>query len=1702
MRRSKPIAHTLWVRSAWDRGIGLWLFSAVPFPRAASCIPTLAQSGMRVRHIMSSDTYRKSFQAWHELVDSRVKSLVALAAGRALGREHALFPEFIRVYVQHIPIRFAEGLSDEHLLDFLEARYGFVRSRSGGVVIRVGPGIRSENTRGFASTTVEVLTEDMPYIVSSISAELKRSGRSILATAHPIVRVGRNAGELTEIARGVPEGDVAHESWAYLQITSGSEAEDDALAERLRRGIECLGQINRDAVAMVEEVDLLRRAETAFRGGTYPDEGMREVAPFIEFLKDENFTFLGSRAYQLDGGAVESEKSGLGLLGPQAGSGPFSEDLERAIQAPFDTALKTGEPLLIYKLDLESPVVADERLDLLAFMEFTPEGEPREVYLVLGLWSPNVEEEKVRSIPTFRLKVEWALESMGVMPGSHLHRRAKLIFNSIPKEFLLQASRVNIRDELLFSVNAIDEQCVAAFTQLIARGLRLVATVMVPFRNFRTSRCDAAVSMLCARFAGAPLRYHVVANTLGLTRVYFLVDFDVTGLSDRDLRSLEADLTEMFETTEFRLEREIERLEPKEHGRRNLADMVEALPEAYRASHDVASIVADLHWLEDLREEGSVRADFRLKQDGDETLFNLKIYSRERLELSRVLPVLDFMRLTVVDESHARVCLPEDRGNFYIHEFRAHPPRVGRGGAYAVLSEGDAAEFAAGEQDGASGPLAESERLQLMAAAVVRILQGDAEQDRLFGLCLTAEFDWNSVALMVAYRNYFFQLWRDHSRLALNRTLVENGEITRLILVYFQAGFVPLGYDLSTTSPSLSPSPSASPSAAVAAARAAVVAGLKTVENIDEDRVLRRMLSLVDATVRTNFFRRDVGDPIVLKFRGDRIVDRERNSPWVETYVNHPDVEGIHLRMGPVARGGIRWSDRTDDYRTEVLGLVRTQDAKNAVIVPRGAKGGFILKRRLGDARPTDERAKSGYRLFIRGLLGITDNREDGGVITPEGVEATDGKDEYLVVAADKGTATFSDIANEISDEHGFWLGDAFASGGSNGYSHKDLAITARGAWESVKRHFWEMGLNPEKDPITVLGIGDMSGDVFGNGMLLSRSMKLVAAFNHMHVFLDPDPGDPERSWVERRRLFELPRSRWSDYDPSLISPGGGVFERASKEIPLSSALQSLLGTTRESVNGNELISMLLKLDVDLIWNGGIGTYIRADDQSHLEVGDKSNDAVRVRASEVRARVLAEGGNLGATQAARVQLDRGGMRLFTDALDNSAGVDCSDYEVNIKILLDSAIAGGVIAAERRTELLMGVTESVCQLVLGNNRRQGAAIALERIRSRERSDEFRAIARLLDNRGEWPRMREDVDGPSELDANWSPEEGLARPVLANLLACAKNRITQHLLGASLVRDRDLGALVLGRYFPEDVVALLDAQLLEHPLRSEIVSTHLANRIINEMGSTFFYRMAVETARSVPEIARAYFFANAMLTGVDFRESIQAMEPDLPAELVYQIYLDFSSITELTVKWILANRDVETLPLAVVDDDSQRLEELKKHFPKAVEPADLATLRERIRVLAAAGVPADLAEHLYTLKFLGQPMSVLQIADATGVGIERATTAYIRIARALELPWLIRHLDAVPVLDEWDRVARDSLRISLMNIETGLTMKALKDAGAGDGSVEDVVVEPFLERERRVLRDVRQRVNLVRASAPESFVPLFVIRDLFQKVLAKR
>ncbi len=1094
-------------------------------------------------------------------------------------------------------------------------------------------------------------------------------------------------------------------------------------------------------------------------------------------------------------------------------------------------------------------------------------------------------------------------------------------------------------------------------------------------------------------------------------------------------------------------------------------------PSSYRSKFSVEEAVADIQQIQSIALSSDVPMRFYLPAEQGEQELNFKLYSQGKpVILSDVIPILENLGMRVLGE---------------------HPYRIHR-------SDGEpfgVSDFTVEFHSRCRGADIEK-AMPLLQEGFREIWNGFAENDDFNQLMMAASLGWREVSVLRAYSRYIKQLRFGFSQPFIADTLARHLDITSLLVAFFNARFNP---DSAVEE---------NREAESGRIEGAIIDALEAVTSLDDDRILRRFYVLIKATLRTNYFQRqDSGEfkgYLALKLDPSSIPDIPKPCPHFEVFVCSPRVEGVHLRAGPVARGGLRWSDRSEDYRTEILGLVKAQQVKNSVIVPVGAKGGFVVKQppEHGSREALREEGVNCYQTFIRGLLDLTDNLDEGVVVPPADVVRHDGDDTYLVVAADKGTATFSDIANRLAREYGFWLGDAFASGGSEGYDHKKMGITARGAWESVKRHFLEKGVDTQADEFTVVGIGDMGGDVFGNGMLLSDRIRLIGAFNHLHVFVDPDP-DPAASFSERRRLFGLPGSTWADYDERLISEGGGVFSRAAKWIPVSPQMQVCLGIEADRLPPNELIKALLKAPVDMLWNGGIGTYVKAAGESHEDVGDKSNDAVRIDSGQLRCRVLGEGGNLGFTQLGRIDFARAGGAANTDFIDNAGGVDCSDHEVNIKILLNEQVRGGKMTVEQRNQMLRTMTPEVAELVLRNNYRQAMALSLAHNGAVATMDEYERLMRRLEAEGKLDRALEFLPDDDELRERRERASGLTRPELAVLISYAKIELKQALLATPIVHD-DRFARALYSAFPDSLRGRFPEAIDSHPLRAEISATQIANDMVNRMGISWADKLRNATGADCGRIAAGYLISLRIHDVETQWKAIEALDGKISADVQAELFSDVIRLVTRSTSWLLYNRRGDLDPESCVAHYQRPLAEVLASTESLESVIPASRWQERYDKYCEQTVPAGLAAYAASAESRYWLMDIIEIGRQLGQSLESVAWVYFSLGEGLNLTWLDRQMRAFKARGHWQVLATLHYRDELDHQLRNLTSSVLSAAPAGKGprpSPEQMLdawrddKQALLGRWHRVLGDM-QAANEVDCAVFS--VAHGVLRELAAKV----
>lgn len=1559
--------------------------------------------------------------------------------------------KFIRQYYEWAAPEDLDEHSPLDLYGAAVAHWKFAsRRRPGETRVRVYNPRFEDDGWQCAHTVVEIVADDMPFLVDSVRMEVNRQGFSVHLILHPIMRVLRDEeGRLLEILGPAERReDAIPESIMHVEVDRHTSPE---ALESLRSG---LSRVLSDVRAAVEDWpamrEKLREAAESLKRGEPPatPEEVEEARAFLEWLDADNFTFLGYREYGAKGEGIES--SGLGILREGRDDHPYSLP-----------AVEGGRPglMTLTKASSRATVHRPSYMDYVGVRIFDGEGRVVGERRFLGLYTFSAYSASAMEIPIVRRKVREVLRRAGFPPASHNEKDLVEILETYPRDELFQISTEELFEISIGILHLQERQRVRMFARREEFGRFFSCLVFVPRDRYNTTTRQRMQDILKEAFGGTHVEYDVRLSESVLARLHFTVYTPPGGgIPEYDPQEIEERLAGAVRSWSDDLYDALVEKCGEEEGVELFRRYRDAFPPGYRAGFLARAAVGDIRSIEDLASEEDIGMSLYHPLEEPEDFLGFKLFKKgEQIPLSRVMPLLENMGVEVVDERPHRV-EPAGEEQVWIHDFGL----VHR----------------SGEDLGAA------RTKRLFQECFARVLCGEAENDGFNRLVLLAGLSWREISVLRAYSRYLRQTGTTFSQRYMEDALVDNPHVARLLVSLFEHRFDPKGTAREEETARL---------------QERIEEELEEVASLDEDRILRSFLHLILATVRTNYFQKDASGKersyLSFKFDPSRVPDLPLPRPRFEIFVYSPRMEGVHLRGGEVARGGIRHSDRREDFRTEILGLMKAQMVKNAVIVPVGAKGGFVVKRppEDGDRDAMRREAVECYSTLIRGMLDLTDNLSDGRVVPPPDVVRYDGDDTYLVVAADKGTATFSDIANEISREYGFWLGDAFASGGKTGYDHKEMGITAKGAWESVKRHFRELGKDIQKEDFTVVGIGDMSGDVFGNGMLQSEHIRLVGAFDHRHIFLDPDP-DPKRSYAERKRLFEMPRSSWDDYDRSVISEGGGVFPRTAKSIPLSPEARRLLGVEEERLTPNEVISALLKAEVDLLFNGGIGTYVKASDETNAEVGDRSNDAVRVDARELRCRVVGEGGNLGFTQRGRIEYALAGGRIYMDAIDNSAGVDTSDHEVNIKILLDSVVEAGDMTEKQRNELLAGMTDEVARLVLLHNYRQTQAINNSLAQAASMADVHARYIRTLDASGKLDRRLEFLPDEEEIAERRSRGLGLTAPELAILLSYTKLTLYQEVLASDLPDDPYL-TRELEEYFPSPLRENLRDQIRRHRLRREITATSLVNGMVNRCGTTFTYRLGDETGASPAEIARAYVAVREIFDTDRVWEEIEALDNVVGTGIQTRMFLDVRRLVERATRWLLRNRRTPDIG-RTVDRFSGGVSELFERVPRLMPQEERDELEREVEELCGEGVPERLAWRVAVSNVMSSALDIVDVAAERGETVEDAASVYLTLGDRLRLHWLRRHIEVLPRDNRWRTLARAALRDDLYLQQAELTAAVLSDTRR-DSPPEERVAS-WLEANRRpvertlqVLRDINSSGTFDLSTLP---VALREVRNL--------
>ena len=1546
----------------------------------------------------------------HEQKQALLEQVLRLADQRLAAAAAKEARAFISHYYDNVDPEDMADRAPEDLYGAAMAHLSFARSFASGQ-----PKLRVYNPRseehGWSSphTVIELVNDDMPFLVDSVTMEVNRLGYTLHLFNHPIFSAKRDAeGHLQSF--GAPAKDGKHESLIHVEVDRET---DPARLKALGQGILALLADVRSAFedwnamrARMEAIVKTLDAPPAF----LDKEETAEIRAFLAWAADHHFTFLGSRDYDLE--TVNGEdrlrivpRSGLGVLRePKLGglSASFQE-LPPALRA----LARDPKLLVLTKANARATVHRPGYLDYIGVKRFDADGKVIGEHRFVGLYTSSAYHADPREVPLIRRKVANVIAQAGFRQYSHMYKNLLSVLQAYPRDELFQIDEDTLLETALGILRLGDRRKTRVFIRRDLYGRFYSCLVYMPRESYNTDSRVKIQEILKRHLNGTSAEFTVQLSETVLARLHILVRSSPRDAPRYDTHAIEAEIVQATRRWEEDFKLSAVEMLGEEHAAPILRAYGNAFPVAYRDQVSARAAVRDVAVIEKLGAQQPYAVNLYRPVEGDERTLRLRVFRLgSSMPLSASLPVLENMGLEVLDEVSYEIA-PEAGEAVFLHDFGLRSARA--------IADVEAVK-----------PLTED--------ALLRIARREIENDGFNRLTPLVALSADDVIVLRAYAKYLKQAGFTFSQAYLEHTLAAHPNITRKLVDYFHARF--------------DPAASKDRDAVQAKLEEEVKEALNDVPVADEDRILRRFLDLMRATLRTNHWVRSkegARKPFVsFKFRSGQVPELPDPRPMFEIWVYSTRFEAIHLRGGKVARGGLRWSDRPEDFRTEILGLMKAQVVKNSVIVPTGSKGGFVLK----NAPPASDREafmKEGvacYQNFLRGLLDVTDNLVQGKVVAPKDVVRHDPDDPYLVVAADKGTATFSDYANGISAEYGFWLGDAFASGGSAGYDHKKMGITARGAWESVKRHFREMGIDTQSQDFTVVGIGDMSGDVFGNGMLLSRHIKLVAAFDHRHIFLDPSP-DVETSFKERERMFALPRSSWDDYDRKLLSKGGGIFPRGAKSIAVSPEAAAVLGIAPGEMAPAELMKAILRAPVDLFYNGGIGTYVKASHQSNGEVGDRANDAIRVNGRDLRCNVVGEGGNLGFTQLGRVEyaMENGG-RIYSDAIDNSAGVDCSDHEVNIKILVNLLMEDGEMTLKQRNALLAGMTDDVAKLVLADNYYQTQSLSVSGVRGEKLLDSQAALMRSLEKSGRLNRAVEFLPGDEEIAERHAAKKGLTASERAVLLAYSKMVLSDDLVAAqSLVDDEYVrGALVA--YFPETLRAKYAHVMPRHPLRRDIIATVVANPMINRTGSVFVHRMQEETGATPEEVTRAFILTRDIFGLEPLWLEIDALDNRVDTGVQYEMLIQVGRLVVRSTLWFLRRRR-EKLPIAeVIAIFQPGLAALAKALPGVLAPSDRAAFEASTQGLAAAGVPADLARRYAALEGLYAVLDSTEVAVEQKKPIEVIGALYFALVGDLDLRWVSEKITALPSDTPWQALARNALRDDLASQQRTLTSTVAK------------------------------------------------------------
>ncbi len=1549
-----------------------------------------------------------------------VENAVNYVTKQFSAKERKNVETFIRCFFEFNPASFLQTFSTEELGAFVKESYLFLKKRKrGSQQVRIYNPSLEKN--GFAKeyTVIEMINDDMPFLVDSISEELNRHGLAIHYLTHPVIDVTRDkSGEIISLDRASrDEKSKNAESLIHFQISYiAEEKQRISLKDDLLHILKCVKCIVDDWQKMLSHITPLQDYLTNVQDFNPKknksfDDDVAEVQQFVSWLTNGNFIFLGTAKETLKGSKFSIDKDAkFGLFATQEIWIPNLSKSNGTIDSILDT-------VHITKSSEKSPVHRSAHMDLISIQIVDKKGKPVEILHILGLFTSIVYYQSAQRIPLLRHKINLIRKKSGFPASGHSGKALIAILEDFPRDELFQSPIDEIFETALGIVTLTTTPKVKLFVRRDESERFISCLVFIPRDRMSTALRKKIENILATELNGTISNHYTQISDSNLARLQIIVKTVPGKIANYDLQSIEKRIESVSKIWNDDLFNFLVKKLGEKDGISVYGRYKDSFSLSYTNRFSSQDAYYDILKIDEILQSGKIAFDlYEATQETDKNAFHLKIYNpKVQISLSKIMPILDNLGATVIDEHTYQVSPKGEKDSIWIHRFR-----------FVIAS---------------SRPNLKDIK-DNFEQALSQIWSEKVQNDKINELIILANINCRQAVLLRTYIKYLQQIRFSYSQIYVQEALACHPRTVKLLVQLFYTKF--------------DPEFKGNRQNEVKKISGEIEKILGTVSNLAEDRVIRALLEVINATWRTNFFQKtldnDFKEYISIKINSASISFMPKPKPYTEIYVYSPRVSGIHLRGGKVARGGLRWSDRREDFRTEVLGLMKAQMTKNAVIIPVGSKGGFVVKKVPSDAG-RDALLKEGiecYKIFLRGLLDITDNLVGGKIKPPVDVVRYDLDDPYLVVAADKGTATFSDIANSVAAEYNFWLGDAFASGGSVGYDHKKMGITARGAWISVERHFKDIGIDTSKDNFTAVGIGDMSGDVFGNGLLRSEHTKLVAAFNHMHIFIDPNP-DAKKSFAERLRLFNLPRSTWNDYDKKLISKGGGVFERNAKSISISKEAQKLLDVSKPIFTPDELIQAILKAPIDLLWNGGIGTYVKAKTESNESVGDKTNDALRVNGEELRFKVVGEGGNLGFTQLGRIEYAEKGGRLNTDAVDNSAGVDCSDHEVNIKIALNSAVSAKKFSLAERNTLLEQMTDEVAELVLSDNKLQTQFISIARHQANDIIEGHARAIDSLEEEGLLDRKIEFLPSKEEILRRHAQGKGLTRPEISVLMAYSKISLFDALLKSKLPDDSHY-LQDLESYFPKKMRIKFAKEIHNHPLRREIIATSIANSVINRIGIKMYFLLKESTGMEACDIARAYTAVRDCYNLKEIWDNIESLNNEVPSKVQIDLFLAVRDLIEVAIFWLLNHfKNLGTLS-DLVGELRSDLQKLTTLLPSVLSPVNKKAYEATLQYYKANKVPDSLAKSVSSLQFMVSGLNIVQEAKKNKLDIETVAKIYFQVSDELQLHWLNEQLNNSTTSSYWQQTSIKTLIDDIFTQQKRITSSILKASKSKKGKAD--------------------------------------------------